>query len=148
MQLSMTRALGHNMLADFGVIPVPTVAQRELQPENTCLVVASDGELVFLAELLCSPVGHSVDYDHVTSGVRMAQDWSCHFPGVWDTFSPSEAVELVMYMKEEGQSAHSAAEQLCHEAVERAIDSEDGEADNTSAVVLFFKHRASQPSGR
>ena len=64
-------------------------------------------------------------------------------PGVWDTFSPSEAVELVMYMKEEGQSAHAAAEQLCHEAVERAIDSEDGEADNTSAVVLFLKHGAS-----
>lgn len=33
-QLSMTRALGHNMLADFGVIPIPTVAQRELRPEN------------------------------------------------------------------------------------------------------------------
>lgn len=49
MQLSMTRALGHNMLADFGVIPVPTVAQRELRPENTCLVIASDGELVSLA---------------------------------------------------------------------------------------------------
>ena len=66
-------------------------------------------------------------------------------PGVWDTFSPSEAVELVMYMSEEGQSAHAAAEQLCHEAVDRAIDSEDGEADNTSAVVLFFQHGASKP---
>lgn len=43
-QLSMTRALGHNMLADFGVIPTPTVVQRELRPEDACLVVASDGD--------------------------------------------------------------------------------------------------------
>jgi serine/threonine protein phosphatase PrpC len=64
---------------------------------------------------------------------------------VWDTFSPGEAVELVMYMMEEGQSAFAAAEQLCHEAVERAIDSEDGEADNTSAVVIFLKPGCLKP---
>lgn len=59
--------------------------------------------------------------------------------GVWDVFSPSEAVDLVMYMTEEGSNAAVAAEQLCHEAVERSIDSEDGEADNTSAAVFIFK---------
>lgn len=101
-QLSMTRALGHNMLADFGVIATPSVVQQEVHPEDTCLILASDG--------------------------------------VWDVFSPSEAVHLVMYMTEEGSNAAVAAEQLCHEAVERSIDSEDGEADNTSAAVFIFKH--------
>lgn len=75
----------------------------------------------------------------------MLQAWphTCAFTtcaGVWDVFSPNEAVELVMWMTEEGSNAAAAAEQLCHEAVERAIDSEDGEADNTSAAVLLFQH--------
>lgn len=49
-------------------------------------------------------------------------------------------MQLVMFMMMEGSNAAVAAEQLCHEAVERAIDSEDGEADNTSAIVFLFKH--------
>ena len=43
LQLSMTRALGHNMLADFGVIATPSVVQQQLSPADVCLVVASDG---------------------------------------------------------------------------------------------------------
>lgn len=39
----MTRALGHNMLADFGVIAIPSVIQREIDPADTCLILASDG---------------------------------------------------------------------------------------------------------
>jgi len=59
--------------------------------------------------------------------------------GVWDVFGPNEAVELVMEVAERGNSALTAAEQLCREAIDRAIDSEDGEADNTSAVVVIFR---------
>lgn len=59
--------------------------------------------------------------------------------GVWDVFGPNEAVELVMEVAERSGSAFTAAEQLCREAVDRAIDSEDGEADNTSAVVVIFR---------
>ncbi len=44
-----------------------------------------------------------------------------------------------MEVAERGNSALTAAEQLCREAIDRAIDSEDGEADNTSAVVVIFR---------
>ncbi|KAK9840651.1 hypothetical protein WJX81_007029 [Elliptochloris bilobata] len=43
-QLSMTRALGHDLLAHHGVVPTPTVAgPRELPASAACLVLASDG---------------------------------------------------------------------------------------------------------
>ncbi len=40
----MTRALGHSMLADYGVVPAPAVAgPRALGSSAACLVLASDG---------------------------------------------------------------------------------------------------------
>ena len=40
----MTRALGHSLLADFGVVPTPAVAGlRALDSSAACLVLASDG---------------------------------------------------------------------------------------------------------
>ncbi len=42
-QLSMTRALGHSMLSDFGVIWAPSVRLHRLAPGDCCLILASDG---------------------------------------------------------------------------------------------------------
>ncbi len=39
----MTRALGHSMLSDFGVIWTPSVRLHRLAPGDCCLIVASDG---------------------------------------------------------------------------------------------------------
>jgi serine/threonine protein phosphatase PrpC len=41
--LAMTRALGHKMMADYGVIPTPTVTMRTLGPQDVCIIAASDG---------------------------------------------------------------------------------------------------------
>lgn len=41
--------------------------------------------------------------------------------GVWDCFSPTEAVESCMDVIENGGTATSAAESLCSEAVDRAV---------------------------
>jgi len=101
-QLSMTRALGHSMLSDFGVIAKPSIAQRTLDDNDTCLIVASDG--------------------------------------VWDCFSPTEAIELCMDVIENGGTAEDAAAALCEESVDRAVSGPDHEADNTSAVVFIFSH--------
>lgn len=42
-QLSMTRALGHKMLAEHGVIFNPSVRRSALADGDFCLVLASDG---------------------------------------------------------------------------------------------------------
>ena len=43
-QLSMTRALGHDLLAHCGVLPTPAVAGlRALPAPAACLILASDG---------------------------------------------------------------------------------------------------------
>lgn len=42
-QLSMTRALGHKMLANYGVIANPSVMRVRVTPDDFCLVLASDG---------------------------------------------------------------------------------------------------------
>ena len=39
----MTRALGHSMLSDFGVIWTPSVRLHRLAPGDCCLILASDG---------------------------------------------------------------------------------------------------------
>lgn len=39
----MTRALGHKMLAQYGVLAVPTVQRCLLTADDFCLVAASDG---------------------------------------------------------------------------------------------------------
>jgi serine/threonine protein phosphatase PrpC len=41
--LAMTRALGHKMMSDYGVIPTPTVTVRSLGPKDVCIIAASDG---------------------------------------------------------------------------------------------------------
>jgi serine/threonine protein phosphatase PrpC len=41
--LAMTRALGHKMMSDYGVIPTPTVTLRTLGPQDVCIIAASDG---------------------------------------------------------------------------------------------------------
>lgn len=42
-KLAMTRALGHSYLADFGVIPVPSIKRMTLTGNERFLIVASDG---------------------------------------------------------------------------------------------------------
>eukprot|EP00775_Hariotina_reticulata_P006723 gene6723-6942_t len=42
-ELSVTRALGHKYLEAYGVLCQPTVTKFELQPDDTCLIIASDG---------------------------------------------------------------------------------------------------------
>jgi len=39
----MTRALGHRIMQDYGVIPTPTVIVRRLEEKDVCLIAASDG---------------------------------------------------------------------------------------------------------
>jgi len=41
--LAMTRALGHKLMSDYGVIPTPTVTHRTLGPKDVCIIAASDG---------------------------------------------------------------------------------------------------------
>jgi len=42
-ELAMTRALGHKLLAKFGVVTSPFVLQRTLELTDVCLILASDG---------------------------------------------------------------------------------------------------------
>lgn len=42
-ELSVTRALGHKHLSEYGVLCEPTVNTMQLQPADACLIVASDG---------------------------------------------------------------------------------------------------------
>lgn len=42
-ELSVTRALGHKHLAQYGVLCEPTVQTLTLQPHDACLILASDG---------------------------------------------------------------------------------------------------------
>eukprot|EP00873_Tetraselmis_striata_P035191 jgi/Tetstr1/455455/TSEL_042284.t1 len=58
--------------------------------------------------------------------------------GVWPYVPPGEAVRLVMGEVDNGASAAAAAKALVKHAVEMAIDSEDCNADNTTAAVFIF----------
>eukprot|EP01023_Acetabularia_acetabulum_P007228 TRINITY_DN13075_c0_g1_i7.p1 TRINITY_DN13075_c0_g1~~TRINITY_DN13075_c0_g1_i7.p1 ORF type:complete len:246 (-),score=38.15 TRINITY_DN13075_c0_g1_i7:187-924(-) len=42
-ELAMTRALGHKLLAKFGVVYSPSILIRQLQSSDVCLILASDG---------------------------------------------------------------------------------------------------------
>ena len=42
-QLAMTRALGHAVLSQYGVIPRPSVQRHTLSRDDLCLILASDG---------------------------------------------------------------------------------------------------------
>jgi len=50
-------------------------------------------------------------------------------------FGANEAVRLVMDVLDGGGSAAEAAQALVREAVRRAMEGPDGDADNTTAVV-------------
>lgn len=39
----MTRALGHKLLSEYGVITTPAVASQRLQGQDVCLIIATDG---------------------------------------------------------------------------------------------------------
>ena len=41
--LAMSRALGHKMMIEYGVIPTPTVSIRQLDPQDVCIIAATDG---------------------------------------------------------------------------------------------------------
>ncbi|PNH04301.1 putative protein phosphatase 2C 12 [Tetrabaena socialis] len=58
--------------------------------------------------------------------------------GVWDVMGPEDAVNRVMEAANEGKTAAQAAKMLVQEAVDLGISSPSGEADNTSAIVVFF----------
>ncbi|PRW20200.1 phosphatase 2C 12 [Chlorella sorokiniana] len=63
-QLAMTRALGHRLLADYGVIPDPSVTFHQLRPEHVCLIVATDG----VWEVLSPSEAVKIVCDHLAEG--------------------------------------------------------------------------------
>lgn len=101
LELSVTRALGHKHLEAYGVLCEPTVRSVTLQPEDTCLIIASDG--------------------------------------VWDVMDAREAANRVMDVISGGGTAEEAARQLVRDTVMLAECSPDGDADNTSAIVIVFE---------
>jgi len=42
-EIGMSRALGHRLLTDYGLITTPEVSRLELEPRHCCLILASDG---------------------------------------------------------------------------------------------------------
>lgn len=56
-----------------------------------------------------------------------------------DVMTPDEVVDFVMACYVEGKSATAAAEALVSKVVEKGLSSDDGQQDNTSAIVVFFK---------
>ena len=58
--------------------------------------------------------------------------------GLWDVMDGDEAVRLVMDAAAEGLTAQQAAQQLVGHAEELAVCSPGGDADNTSAVVMYL----------
>lgn len=42
-ELAVTRSLGHKLMANYGVVPTPTVRKMGLRSTDACLIVASDG---------------------------------------------------------------------------------------------------------
>uniref|UniRef100_A0A061QQJ1 Protein phosphatase n=1 Tax=Tetraselmis sp. GSL018 TaxID=582737 RepID=A0A061QQJ1_9CHLO len=42
-EIATSRALGHHMLSNYGVIPTPEVEVLQLEPRHCCLIMASDG---------------------------------------------------------------------------------------------------------
>lgn len=58
--------------------------------------------------------------------------------GVWDHMKPDEAVECVMEARAGGADAVGAAQTLVKKAEQIGLSSPDREADNTSAIIVFF----------
>jgi serine/threonine protein phosphatase PrpC len=59
--------------------------------------------------------------------------------GVWDVMDAREAANRVMDVLSGGGTAEEAARQLVRDTVMLAECSPDGDADNTSAVVIVFE---------
>jgi hypothetical protein len=59
--------------------------------------------------------------------------------GVWDVMDAREAANRVMDVISGGGTADEAARQLVRDTVMLAECSPDGDADNTSAIVLVFE---------
>lgn len=59
--------------------------------------------------------------------------------GVWDVMDSREAANRVMDVISGGGSAAEAAQQLVQDTVMLAECSPDGDADNTTAVVMTFE---------
>lgn len=59
--------------------------------------------------------------------------------GVWDVMDAREAANRVMDVISGGGTADEAAKQLVQDTVMLAECSPDGDADNTSAVVIVFE---------
>ncbi|GFR40740.1 hypothetical protein Agub_g1350 [Astrephomene gubernaculifera] len=58
--------------------------------------------------------------------------------GVWDVMDGPEVVNRVMEAAADGKKATEAAKMLVEAAVDLGINSPCGEADNTSAIVVYF----------
>ena len=48
-EINMSRALGHELLQHYGLIPEPDVTRVELGPETCCLIMATDGVWDYLS---------------------------------------------------------------------------------------------------
>jgi len=59
--------------------------------------------------------------------------------GVWDVMTPDEVVRFVMDYHMEGKTAAVAAEALVNHVIQLGYATEEGEQDNTSAIVVFFR---------
>ena len=64
--------------------------------------------------------------------------WDVNVTAVQQVFGANEAVRVVMDVLDAGGGAAMAAETLVRQAVRRAMDGPDGDADNTTAAVLSF----------
>lgn len=154
-ELSVTRALGHKHLAQYGVLCEPTVRTLTLQPNDVCLVSmrpSSMGAACWVAwvfmmirtramSMLVAPHAFCSLVVTVTSSVPV-----CCFvhaqilasDGVWDVMDPREAANRVMDVISAGGSAEEAAQQLVRDTVMLAECSPGGDADNTTALVVVF----------
>lgn len=66
--LAMTRALGHRMMSEYGVIPTPTVTVRQLGPQDVCVIAASDGvwegmDAMRAVKEVCDSMAHGASAD-------------------------------------------------------------------------------------
>eukprot|EP00882_Tetradesmus_deserticola_P018075 GHRQ01019398.1.p1 GENE.GHRQ01019398.1~~GHRQ01019398.1.p1 ORF type:complete len:322 (+),score=115.03 GHRQ01019398.1:568-1533(+) len=83
--------------------------------------------------VLCEPAVRSLSLQSEDTCLIIASD------GVWDVMDAREAANRVMDVISGGGTAEEAARQLVRDTVMLAECSPDGDADNTSAVVLVFE---------
>lgn len=156
-ELSVTRALGHKHLAQYGVVCEPTVQTLTLQPTDVCLVSmrpSSKGAACWVAAWVVlhhriramSMLAASHVFCSLVVTVSSSSAPVCCFvhaqivasDGVWDVMDPREAANRVMDVISAGGSAEEAARQLVRDTVMLAECSPGGDADNTTALVVVF----------